>query len=71
MSAPEFDLDEPTIAGTWSHCIDAGEDIEDIFYKLIYWHFDTRHQPLVEEWLGNRIAMHDAMKEFLGNDFPQ
>lgn len=63
-----LELDEPTMAGSWSHCIEAGEDIEDVLYKVIYWHFDPKHVPIVEAWLIERIAMHDAMKRFLGED---
>ncbi|MDP2355485.1 MAG: hypothetical protein Q8M31_05430 [Beijerinckiaceae bacterium] len=72
MSTPAAEYDEePDVYGDWSHCVRAGQPIEDVIFNVIEWHFDPASAALVHEWMGQRIAYHDAMVQFLGSDNPR
>jgi hypothetical protein len=62
MSASDSDSDpyqyQPDFAENWSHCLRAGQSIEDVLSNMIRWHFDPDHVALVEDWLQERIASH-------------
>lgn len=64
-SGPYEPYEAPTLDWRWSHCVAAGEDIGDVLLKLISWHFDEEHVPIVEKWLMEREAMHDAVQQLL------